>query len=105
MVEPSEELKLVFDKSIKDAKALEHDYVTLEHILYAALCSEGLFAQLKEYGAEVDALKENVEKYLTTECDDIKTQDSKKKPKKTQTVERVLNRAFTQTLLDRKSVV
>ena len=105
MVEPSEELKLVFDKSIKDAKALEHDYVTLEHILYAALCSEGLFAQLKEYGAEVDALKENVEKYLTTECDDIKTKDSKKKPKKTQTVERVLNRAFTQTLFHGKQTI
>ena len=105
MVEPSEERKLVFDKSIKDAKALEHDYVTLEHILYAALCSEGLFAQLKEYGAEVDALKENVEKYLTTECDDIKTKDSKKKPKKTQTVERVLNRAFTQTLFHGKQTI
>ena len=35
MVEPSEELKLVFDKSVKDAKTLKHEYVLLEHVLFA----------------------------------------------------------------------
>ena len=35
MVEPSEELQVVFDKAIKDAKRLEHEYVTLEHLLFA----------------------------------------------------------------------
>ena len=30
MVEPSKELQLVFDKSIKDAQKLQHEYVTLE---------------------------------------------------------------------------
>lgn len=34
MVEPSQELQLVFDKAIKDAKKLKHEYVTLEHLLY-----------------------------------------------------------------------
>ena len=40
MVEPSSELKLVFDKSIKDAQKLKHEYVTLEHLLYAMFCEE-----------------------------------------------------------------
>ena len=40
MVEPSEELQVVFDKAIKDAKRLEHEYVTLEHLLFAMLCTE-----------------------------------------------------------------
>ena len=30
MVEPSQELQLVFDKSITDAKKLRHEYVTIE---------------------------------------------------------------------------
>ena len=33
MVEPSKELQLVFDKAINDAKKLNHEYVTLEHVL------------------------------------------------------------------------
>ena len=40
MVEPSKELQLVFDKSIKDAQKLQHEYVTLEHLLYAMFCEE-----------------------------------------------------------------
>ena len=40
MVEPSKELQLVFDKSINDAKKLQHEYVTLEHLLYAMFCEE-----------------------------------------------------------------
>ena len=29
MVEPGEELKLVFDKAITDAKKLKHEYITI----------------------------------------------------------------------------
>ena len=35
MVEPSRELQIVFDKAINDARKLKHEYVTLEHLLYA----------------------------------------------------------------------
>ena len=47
MVEPSEELQVVFDKAIKDAKRLEHEYVTLEHLLFAMLCTENFTNILK----------------------------------------------------------
>ena len=40
MVEPGEELKLVFDKAIIDAKKLKHEYITIEHILFSMMCSE-----------------------------------------------------------------
>ena len=105
MVEPSEELKAVFDKSVKDARALGHEYVTLEHLLFAALCSENLAVALTEYGVDVPSLKANVEQFLNEECDDIKIVDSKRKPKKTSTVERALNRAFTQTLFSGRNAI
>ena len=98
MVEPSEALQLVFDKAMKDAKKLQHEYVTVEHLLYAMLCEENLAENLKGFGAELDYIKTNLEHHLKTNCDDQKMTVTKYKPKKTQTVERVLNRAFTQTL-------
>ena len=98
MVEPSTELQLVFDKAIKDAQKLQHEYVTLEHMLFAMFCEEKFFNLLKNYGADVDYIKSNAEHYLKNELEDIKVTTVKHKPKKTQTVERVLNRAFTQVL-------
>ena len=98
MVEPSKELQLVFDKSIKDAKKLQHEYLTLEHLLFSMLCSENFAQLLQGYGADVDFIKANLEHYLKDKCGDLVIEETKYKPKKTQTVERVLNRAFTQVL-------
>jgi len=98
MVEPSKALQLVFEKSIKDAKKLSHEYVTLEHLIFAMLCEENFETLLTGFGADIDYIKSNLEHHLKEQCDDIKTEEDKYKPKKTQTVERVLNRAFTQVL-------
>jgi ATP-dependent Clp protease ATP-binding subunit ClpA len=98
MVEPSQELQLVFDKAIKDAQKLKHEYVTLEHLVFSIFCSENFYNTLKEFGADVDYVKSNLEHFLKNECDELKIEIDKFKPKKTQSVERVLNRAFTQVL-------
>ena len=98
MVEPSKELQLVFEKSIKDAKKLKHEYVTLEHLLFSMLCSEGFETMLAGYGADTKFIKASLEHYLKEKCEDLITEREKYKPAKTQTVERVLNRAFTQVL-------
>ena len=98
MVEPSRDLQLVFDKSIKDAKKLGHEFVTLEHLLFAMMCSESFYNICKGFGADVEYLKTHIEHHLKNDMNEIKIEDSKYKPKKTQTVERVLNRAFTQVL-------
>ena len=98
MVEPSKELQLVFEKSIKDAQKLQHEYVTLEHLLYSMFCEENFVNVITMFGADVDYIKANLEHHLKTQCDDIKTEETKFKPKKTSTVERALNRAFTQVL-------
>jgi ATP-dependent Clp protease ATP-binding subunit ClpA len=98
MVEPSEELQLVFDKSVRDAQKLQHEYVTLEHLLYSMVCEEKFVNTVTLYGADVEYIKANLEHHLKTQCDEIKTEQQNVKPKKTATVERVLNRAFTQVL-------
>jgi ATP-dependent Clp protease ATP-binding subunit ClpA len=100
MVEPSKELQAVFDKAVNDAKKLQHEYVTLEHLLYAMLCEDTFNKLVNGYGADVDLMKKELENFLKTKLDDIKIELDKFKPKKTQSVERVLNRAFTQVLFN-----
>ena len=105
MVEPSKDLQLVFDKAIKDAQKLRHEYVTLEHMLFAMMCEENFVKLLGMYGADVDYIKANLEHHLKTNSDDIIVSEEikKYKPKKTQSVERALNRAFTQVLFAGRS--
>ena len=98
MIDPSTALQIAFDKAVNEAKTLEHEYVTLEHLLYAMLCEPNFEQLVTDFGADPLLMKKNLENYLKTKCDDIKIADSKFKPKKTQTVERVLNRAFAQIL-------
>lgn len=99
MVEPSKEVQIVFDKAINDAKKLKHEYVTLEHLLFAMLCEEKFETTLSGFGADVQHIKKTTEFYLKNKCNDIKIEtDGKYKPKKTAIVERVINRAFTQVL-------
>jgi len=105
MVEPNEELQLVFDKAIKDAKALNHEYVTLEHLVFSMLCLENFYNLLQGAGCDTEELKQDLENYLKNNLDEIKIETSRFKPKKTQAVERVLNRAFTQVLFAGRSEI
>ena len=106
MVEPSKELQLVFDKVVKDATKLRHEYVTLEHLLYAMLCENNFCDIVKGFGTDIEFIKKNLENYLKTKLDNILVEKGKEyKPVKTQTVERVLNRAFTQVLFSMRNVI
>jgi len=100
MVEPSSELQLVFEKAITVAKQLKHEYLTIEHLLFSMLCEESFNKCVTGYGADAEFLKKNLELYLKNKCDEIVTDQTDAKPRKTQAVERVLNRAFTQVLFN-----
>lgn len=100
MVEPSSELQLVFEKAIDVAKKLKHEYLTIEHLLFSMLCEESFNKCVTGYGADADFLKKNLELYLKNKCSEIVTDQPDVKPRKTQAVERVLNRAFTQVLFN-----
>ena len=100
MVEPSDNLQAVFEKAIETAKKLHHEYLTIEHILLAMLSEESFNECIKNFGSNADELKKNLQSYLTNNCSEIVVQDVVVKPRKTQSVERVLNRAFTQVLFN-----
>lgn len=96
-MEAKKELHLVFDKAVSDAAKLNHEYVTLEHLIYAMMCEPSFAEYLKDYGSDVKKIKENIEHHLKHDCNDLVTNE-KTSPKKTFAIERVLNRAYTQAL-------
>ena len=107
MVEPNDDLQSVFDKAVQVSKKLKHEYVTLEHLLYAMLCTDKFQNMITGFGAKFEDIKDNLETFLKTKLNDIRVKEGtlKYKPKKTTSVERVLNRAFTQVLFSGRSSI
>ena len=64
MVEPGDDLKAVFDKALKDAKNLKHEYITLEHILFAMLCEEKFVNVVNGFGADAILMRKDLETIL-----------------------------------------
>jgi ATP-dependent Clp protease ATP-binding subunit ClpA len=98
MIEPSQRLQTIFENSIKLAKKLGHEYITIEHLVCSIMSDTDSYNQVQEFGADANFIKSNLEHYLKNNLNDIKSQDPDVKPKKTHSIERVLNRCFSQVL-------
>lgn len=104
MIHPNKELEQIFDVAISVAIDHNHEYVTLEHFLYSMVTDENFSKLLVDYGADVGGLVEDLEKYIKNELNDIVNAEIDN-PKKTKTVERVLNRTFANVLFDARTVL
>jgi ATP-dependent Clp protease ATP-binding subunit ClpA len=104
MLEPNKDLESIFENAIQVAMLNNHEYITLEHFLLSMLNNEQFNQILVSYGANVDILKKSVEDYIQNELADLVNPDVEK-PKKTNTVDRMLNRAFTQVLFSGRQVI
>ncbi len=98
MIEPSQNLQEIFEKSVNVAKGLGHEYITIEHIIFSIMDDEESYKLLESFGADAAFIKTNIEHYLKNSLNDIKIAGANNKPKKTNSVERLLNRCFTQVL-------
>ena len=98
MIEPSKQLQKIFDSSVEITKGYKHRLITLEHLIFAIVSDPDSAEGLKAYGADVDYIKSNLDHYLKNNLKDIIAETENILPKKTNSVERVLNRCFTQVL-------
>ena len=98
MIEPSQSLQTIFENSVSVAKKLGHEYITIEHIVFGIMNDPESFAMIEGFGADANFIKTNLDHYLKNNLNDIKTLDPNNRPRKTNSVERVLNRCFTQVL-------
>jgi ATP-dependent Clp protease ATP-binding subunit ClpA len=105
MLEPNEDLQLIFENAIKLAIENKHQYITLEHFLYSSIVDEKFGSLLKDFGLDIKDLKVKLEHYIGNELSSIVDMNLNARPKKTNSVERMLNRAFTQTLFSGRTTI
>jgi len=105
MLEPNEQLEGIFEEAIKNAQIAKHEYVTVEHFAMALVCDEGFAKTLEEYGANTTEIKKDLTQYIGDKLQDIIVPEMRGRPKKTQAMERMLNRAFTQTLFSGRTTI
>ena len=93
------EIEDIINHATAIAKGYEHEYVTLEHLLAALIEFPHFNNLLVSYGAEVEDLLRDIYEYIGKQ-EDLVRKDSAdtSPPKKTHSLERVFNRAFTQVL-------
>jgi ATP-dependent Clp protease ATP-binding subunit ClpA len=80
------------------AKDYNHEYVTLEHLLAALVEFPEFNNLLLEYGVEAEDLLRDIYDYIGKQDHLVNLKDEELIPKKTHSLERVFNRAFTQVL-------
>ncbi|MGC9197057.1 MAG: AAA family ATPase, partial [Syntrophobacteraceae bacterium] len=89
----NKELELTFAAAIKEAKQRRHEFFTLEHILYAILHDETGRRILYQCGADIEKLKERLEKYFEERSEKL-PEGVEQDPIQTLGVQRVLQRAL-----------
>jgi ATP-dependent Clp protease ATP-binding subunit ClpA len=104
MLQPNKDLENIFEAAIHIAADHNHEYITLEHFLYAIVMNENFSKILKDFGADSQSLINDLENYISNDLNEIINLDIEK-PKKTSTIERVLNRAFSSVLYTERNIV
>jgi len=100
------EIEQITDYAIALAKKRGHEYVLLEHLLVALLSYEPFYFCIKGYGVKIDDMIADIEGYLD-ELLPTQTQGHPidEQPKRTNSLERVFNRAVTQVLFSGRRYV
>ena len=99
MLEANEGLENIFENAVKEAEKRRHEYVTIEHVLLSLIKDQYIGTVLHDFKVQVGALIKDVEDYLDTKCNDIVAKGKEPMtPRKTASLERLMNRAFTQAL-------
>jgi ATP-dependent Clp protease ATP-binding subunit ClpB len=97
MSNPNVEIEKLISEATAHAKSLKHQYVTIEHLSFALLRNAEFNKMFDDFGVEIKTLLNEFEQYISG-LQIVST--SNDPPKKTHTLERVFNRAFTQVLFN-----
>jgi ATP-dependent Clp protease ATP-binding subunit ClpA len=104
MMNHNPEIEVIIASATDLAKKLNHEYVTLEHLAHGLVCYKPFYDLLNTFGADTNALLTDMEDYLTKQTY-MDSPGPDTVPKKTHSLERVFNRAFTQVLFSGRNHV
>jgi len=104
MINPNPEIELIIANATETAKNYNHEYVTLEHLAYGLITYKPWHDLLLAFGVDMQGIVADFEEYLQKQTY-IVSQQEDNVPKKTHSLERVFNRAFTQVLFSGRNHV
>jgi ATP-dependent Clp protease ATP-binding subunit ClpA len=102
MLQTNPEIDHIVVEATQLAKNLSHEYVTLEHVFLSLVRFDPFRDLLVQFGADADGLEAELETYLLQATNLIVIDIE---PKKTHSLERVFNRAFTQVLFSSRKQI
>lgn len=105
MIQANPEIEVIVASSTENAKAQNHEYVTLEHLALALVSYKPFNQLLANFGADVVGLQQELTAYLSMQHYLISKDPAYKVPRKTHSLERVFNRAFTQVLFSGRNTM
>jgi len=93
----SPEIESIIEHAIEFAKNKKHQYVTVEHLLLALITHPPFKKCISQYGADIDSMENEIVGYLDS-LHAIVSKEDEVVPRKTNSLERVMNRSVTQVL-------
>ena len=93
----SPEIENIIEQAIANAKDRKHQYVTIEHLLLALVTHPPFKKCLNTFNVDTDLMVSEIEAYLNG-LHAIESKDPDVMPRKTNSLERTMNRSVTQVL-------
>jgi len=93
----SPEIDSIIESAIQSAKERKHQYVTVEHLLLGLVNHSSFKKCLHSFGADIETMDQEINAYLDS-LHAIVSKDTDVVPRKTNSLERVMNRCVTQVL-------
>ena len=98
MIQAEDRLKAIFNEAVKLAREHHHEYITLEHLLKILVAQPEISEMMKTFpNHQYDTLVNELDDYVQNRLNEIKTKEDVY-PKRTQSTDRCVNRAFTQAI-------
>jgi ATP-dependent Clp protease ATP-binding subunit ClpA len=96
-LQQSPEIEYIIERAVEAAKQRQHGYVTVEHLLLSLITHPPFKKCLNQYNVDTDLMVSEVEAYVNG-LHAIESKEPNVQPKRTNTLERVMNRSVTQVL-------
>jgi len=92
----SPDVERIIERAVELARERRHEYVTVEHTLLSMITYEPFRIQLEKFGVDIDHMITDVLGYIDSFT--VLVTDNQDPPRKTNSLERVFNRAVTQVI-------
>jgi ATP-dependent Clp protease ATP-binding subunit ClpA len=104
MIYHNPEIETIIVDAVELARSRNQGYVTLEHLLLAIVNYENFKVLLRDFGVETQVMAQEISEYLDEQTILVSTEPNPV-PRKTQNLERVFNRAYTQVLFSGRQTI